>query len=195
MKRRAGHAASRPSKSPVRRPPGQSQRGRQCHRRRSTRIERHTSIFGRHSGETRGHLLWSSASTYLGTSQTTSTAARYPTPKRSVTWSSMVSLPNKNGVNCFGIGEHHSEDFPMSARDVVLAAIAEPPSPNNISNATSEEQQTAEGERVTRRHALPVRIGEVKSLLSRGKCDVNDDVVQNHHSAGRYQVQRGSTTV
>ncbi len=64
----------------------------------------------------------------LGTSRTTSTAARYPTTKRSATWSSTV----------FGIGEHHSEDFPMSAGDVVLAAIAAPPSPINISNATSE---------------------------------------------------------
>src|SRR5260370_16374598 len=30
----------------------------------------------------------------------------------------------KAGVDFFGIGEHHTEYFPMPARDVVLAAIA-----------------------------------------------------------------------
>jgi len=33
-------------------------------------------------------------------------------------------LAEQAGVDFFGIGEHHTEDFPMSAADVVLAAIA-----------------------------------------------------------------------
>ena len=33
-------------------------------------------------------------------------------------------LADQVGVDFFGIGEHHSEDFPMPAADVVLAAIA-----------------------------------------------------------------------
>jgi len=32
-------------------------------------------------------------------------------------------LAEQSGVDRFGIGEHHSEDFPVSAGDVVLAAI------------------------------------------------------------------------
>ena len=33
-------------------------------------------------------------------------------------------LADQVGVDFFGIGEHHTDDFPMSAGDVVLAAIA-----------------------------------------------------------------------
>jgi probable LLM family oxidoreductase len=33
-------------------------------------------------------------------------------------------LADQLGVNFFGIGEHHTDDFPLSAADVVLAAIA-----------------------------------------------------------------------
>ena len=33
-------------------------------------------------------------------------------------------LAEETGVDYFGIGEHHTENFPLSAGDVVLAAIA-----------------------------------------------------------------------
>jgi alkanesulfonate monooxygenase SsuD/methylene tetrahydromethanopterin reductase-like flavin-dependent oxidoreductase (luciferase family) len=33
-------------------------------------------------------------------------------------------LADEVGVDFFGIGEHHTDDFPMSAADVVLGAIA-----------------------------------------------------------------------
>jgi hypothetical protein len=33
-------------------------------------------------------------------------------------------LADQVGVDFFGIGEHHTEDFPMPAADVVLGAIA-----------------------------------------------------------------------
>jgi alkanesulfonate monooxygenase SsuD/methylene tetrahydromethanopterin reductase-like flavin-dependent oxidoreductase (luciferase family) len=33
-------------------------------------------------------------------------------------------LADQVGVDFFGIGEHHTDDFPMPAADVVLAAIA-----------------------------------------------------------------------
>ena len=33
-------------------------------------------------------------------------------------------LADQAGVDFFGIGEHHTDDFPMPAGDVVLAAIA-----------------------------------------------------------------------
>ena len=33
-------------------------------------------------------------------------------------------LAEQVGVDFFGIGEHHTDDFPMPAGDVVLAAIA-----------------------------------------------------------------------
>jgi alkanesulfonate monooxygenase SsuD/methylene tetrahydromethanopterin reductase-like flavin-dependent oxidoreductase (luciferase family) len=33
-------------------------------------------------------------------------------------------LAEETGVDYFGIGEHHTESFPLSAGDVVLAAIA-----------------------------------------------------------------------
>jgi hypothetical protein len=33
-------------------------------------------------------------------------------------------LAEETGVDHFGIGEHHTESFPLSAGDVVLAAIA-----------------------------------------------------------------------
>src|ERR1700693_6528312 len=33
-------------------------------------------------------------------------------------------LAEQLGVDFFGIGEHHTDDFPMPAADVVLAAIA-----------------------------------------------------------------------
>ena len=33
-------------------------------------------------------------------------------------------LAEQVGVDFFGIGEHHTDDFPMPAADVVLAAIA-----------------------------------------------------------------------
>ena len=33
-------------------------------------------------------------------------------------------LAEQAGVDFFGIGEHHTEDFPMPAADLVLAAIA-----------------------------------------------------------------------
>src|SRR5258708_7233592 len=33
-------------------------------------------------------------------------------------------LADQVGIDFFGIGEHHTDDFPLSAADVVLAAIA-----------------------------------------------------------------------
>ena len=33
-------------------------------------------------------------------------------------------LAEQVGVDFFGIGEHHTDEFPMSAADVVLSAIA-----------------------------------------------------------------------
>ena len=33
-------------------------------------------------------------------------------------------LADEVGVDFFGVGEHHTDDFPLSAADVVLAAVA-----------------------------------------------------------------------
>ena len=57
-------------------------------------------------------------------SPTTRTAARSRTQKRSGTSSKQGVLADQVGVDFFGIGEHHTDDFPLSAADVVLAAIA-----------------------------------------------------------------------
>ena len=42
----------------------------------------------------------------------------------SATWSTQAVLADRLGLDFFGVGEHHREDFAVSAPEVVLAAIA-----------------------------------------------------------------------
>ena len=67
---------------------------------------------------------WSSASTPSATSPTT----RNDRPlSHAQTIRNLVEqgvLADQVGVDFFGIGEHHTDDFPLSAADVVLGAIA-----------------------------------------------------------------------
>ena len=46
-------------------------------------------------------------------------------------------LADQVGVDFFGIGEHHTEDFPMPAGDVVLSAIAARTDPTSSSGTPS----------------------------------------------------------
>src|SRR6266511_1873135 len=47
-----------------------------------------------------------------------------PEPPRANLGSSQGVLADQVGADFFGIGEHHTDDFPLSAADVVLAAVA-----------------------------------------------------------------------
>src|SRR6266542_3394570 len=47
-----------------------------------------------------------------------------PEPPRANLGSSQGVLADRVGADFFGIGEHHTDDFPLSAADVVLATVA-----------------------------------------------------------------------
>ena len=56
-----------------------------------------------------------------------------------------------------------------------------PLAPGVVGDATAQEQQAAEGERVGRDDPLPVGVADAEVLLDRRQCDVHDRAVQHHH--------------
>src|ERR1700752_3378077 len=78
-------------------------------------------------------------------------------------------LADQVGVDFFGIGEHHTDDFPMPAGDVVLAAIAARPDRVRLGSAVTV-LSSDDPVRVFQRYATldALSAGRAEVILGRG---------------------------
>src|SRR5258706_9737791 len=78
-------------------------------------------------------------------------------------------LADQVGIDFFGIGEHHTADFPLSAADVVLAAIAARTSRIRVGSAVTV-LSSDDPVRVFQRYATldAVSAGRAEVILGRG---------------------------